>query len=351
MYSWEERGIPRLPGEVRVLCTGDWHIHPWQEAERPTRWRDDCLRVVDDLHTAARITKADAVVFLGDLYEDKRKARHDLCAQTIDAIDCFARCVKVPIMWLSGNHDSFYPDIASILPLYRTNLYRISSLCTPPVGEFAEEYSKVLFCPWGIGSNISEELTNYSVLFCHTTFSGISVNAGTSFESADGLPAELTAPKPGRRLIVSGHYHNPQFIKGTAQRLPVLCVGAPIMHDWSDLEPREPRGFVLLRLLPDGIKIVRLPISQNYPRFWRERTAQTKPTDFVLSEIVRKDITEDASQHDNVVQIAQAGSLSAIKAYVDEQKPEASKQERNEFYKIGCDLLGQQPEEGDDIDI
>src|SRR3990167_8487607 len=87
-----------------IVVWGDLQAHPWQELERPDRWRE-LLCVFGMVNRVAKDHDADAIVFLGDLFQNKRTLRADVVGETLIQ---FARAIEEfdkPYYIMEGNHD------------------------------------------------------------------------------------------------------------------------------------------------------------------------------------------------------------------------------------------------------
>jgi len=210
-----------------------------------------------------RAQAPDVVVFCGDM-------NHAHGYVDIDVLDAMSQAMReiedaaggCPIYMLAGNHDQASRDGSeNILTAFRRrnvqciagnpeilwngggNASPWSAIgCAYPPRDSAE-YLSVL-------SDKITEIRNTGnqgpiVLFTHWELNDIPYTpiAGKSSDHPVSIPN-------GVNLIVNGHYHHP--VTYADRKPPVVIVGSPCYHNYSDMIVPEPRGYVIIGLENDG---------------------------------------------------------------------------------------------------
>lgn len=209
---------------MNVLLTADLHL-----SDKPTeRYRHDFM--AHWLPDAIKRNKADALLLLGDLTEQKDRHAAGLVNSVVSHIAAIANSLA-PVVVLCGNHDyrrsdcAFFeflkqvPNVTWVGAVTRGSELRHAAL--------ANVLQRCLFLPhtfdykreWAAHLSV---LDQYRYVFAHNTFNGANVGFGRKVE---GIP--LTAIKDGARVI-SGDIHVPQKLG------PVRYVGAPYTVDFGD---------------------------------------------------------------------------------------------------------------------
>ena len=341
---------------MRILVWSDLHAHAWYDSERPGMWRE-FTRLLGTVRALVAEQKIDHVVFCGDLFEAKRTIRMDVAVSTVYALNnCGLHSDMSHVHYVAGNHDRYYED-ACALDLLRypggPNVYS-ESYERLNVQDVAGNSYTLAFLPHGVNALPDlEKQSDYDVLFMHHDCIGGSVAQNIKTQVEAPVLAALLCKTGKRKLVVNGHYHVPQKINTP---IPVECVGAPVSLTWADLEEPgtdRPRGCLILDVQDGCVDITRVPLWQNFARFFREgdpriRT-QMLPKDHVLvdtTNVVRAAVTPMLATH----QDGGAQSLSASVAKYVESKLEtdAERLQRSRFVSAGMQYTVQ-PEAQDDL--
>lgn len=331
---------------MKILVYGDIHFHPWQADDRPDRW-EDCLSVLRDVRSLAYKHAVDAVVFLGDLFENKRLLRADIAGQAYTQLQRPLLAVRngkreiVPMYAIAGNHD-YYKDACTLEPLRSLRDKRHVFTAGTPAQELsvqAETGERLLFLPYGINlSDMDAEAmaaTRYDAVFMHGEIEGTALNNGIQSERTD-VPGWVFGMAVD--VFVNGHYHTPGF-KQVNDRSVYMC-GAPLQHHWGDADETKQRGVALLTL-ETGKKPVftRILIGNNYPKFYTTKTADTRETDFVLAQETAVTVTADEQRKYGDV-IASGTHSQMVAGYIKQRIPDlAEKGKFAKYYKTGLALL------------
>ena len=346
---------------MRILVWSDLHMHSWHEAERAGAWHD-ALKVISEVKALVQDLKIDHVVFCGDLFEAKRALRTDVAVSTVYALNhCGLHEDMSHVHYVAGNHDRYYPEHC-VLDLLRypggPNVYSEAFERLLVEDTDGTKYT-LAFLPHGVNKiTASEARTDYDVLFMHHNLNGAEVapNISTQKEATSVSSLLLRAGK--RKLVVNGHYHVPQQIvdkhQSPAARVSVVCVGAPISLTWADLEEpkyERQRGCVVIDLTAQGASFTRLPLWENFPRFFREGDPRIRvqgiPKDYVLqdtTQIINTAVSNTTIKpHDDALTL-----WASVDAYVkDRLVKEATPEETLRHRKAGMQYATQQESDDD----
>ena len=291
---------------MRLVLYGDTHFHPWQEADRPDRWKE-MLRVLNIVHETAIREKADLIVHLGDFFLGKRTVRSDVLAR---AQSLFAEMGEIynsdiPQILVAGNHDFFRGhcklDIFNHVPNVTVWHQTIPYLDYP-------EDVRILIAPYGL-TDLPEH-TDYDILLTHSDICNGHVANGIHTATST-LPTNLLENIGRRKICFNGHYHIPQTIT-THGHVPVVCVGAPYHINFSDTDGGA-RGIIVVTITRERCSYKRIWLNR-FPHFYRKRTKDTRPKDFVQEEL--QDISDVATVvHDSADVIGGSNMEDAIEQY------------------------------------
>lgn len=258
---------------MSTVIWGDAQFHPWQETERPDRWRD-ILRVVDIVYQHAADIDAEKIVFLGDMFETKRSVRSDVFSAVHSRFYTCAKKYNIPHILLCGNHDIYRDRKDSLL-----HTFLLDDLILPVVNDYVV-LDEELFVPFGV--DVPED-TEYRYMYTHAEIEGCFHTANCE-SSVSGIPAGLLAGTRLRQCVFNGHYHSHQIAVRDAASVLVECVGAPFHHCWRDVATgsnmnMRRRGFVVLH---DNDVHDFISLDDEFPRFVLNCDKDTaKTNDFV----------------------------------------------------------------------
>jgi len=298
---------------MKLVIWSDSHFHQHQEDLRPDRWKK-MLRVMNIVHEVALREKADMIVHLGDFFESKRTVRSDVLAlaQSLFAEMSEVHNSEIPQMLISGNHDSFrgyckldiFNHVPNVVVWYQT----MPILNYKNSKGWHNEDVKLLIAPYGITDPPCD--VDYDILLCHADIckgemaKGIVTNTST-------LPTSLLEKTGRRKICFNGHYHIPQVIRQKGH-VPVVCVGAPYHLNWNDANG-GPRGIIVADFTKEKCTYKRVWLTQ-FPQFFRKRTKDTRPNDFVQEEI--QDVSDVATTVHESHEIVGGNDMStAIEQY------------------------------------
>jgi DNA repair exonuclease SbcCD nuclease subunit len=173
--------------------------------------------------------KADAVVLLGDLTEEKDRHSAKLVNRIVGYLSEAAKCC--PVALLMGNHD--YANEGQAFFEFTRRIRNIRWIGKPTSSDdMGDEWAGIfshkpaLFLPhtrdyqkdW---ASIMNQFKGYDVAFAHNTFEG----ADTGFKKLEGIPLSVF---PKSLLVIAGDIHVPQTLG------MLMYCGAPYTVDFGD---------------------------------------------------------------------------------------------------------------------
>lgn len=225
-----------------IIITADLHL-----TDNPRdAYRHEFMK---KLATIVREKKADGVVIIGDLTEEKDRHSAWLTNKVVDHMNALG----VPLLFIRGNHDGVTADesffafldripnmtwvdrpmtMESVGGLWYSKLGKKKGLVLPHTRDYKEDWKKF-------------RLEDYRVIFAHNTFKGAHGGFGREL---DGIPVEVM---PEDAMVISGDVHIPQRLG------PVRYVGAPYTVDFGD--DYDARLFCLY----DDMTLTSLRVSGN----------------------------------------------------------------------------------------
>ena len=339
--------------KARIVVFSDLQSHPWQEGERTDR-EYDCARVLEFVNEYSQKQKPDAIVFGGDFFEAKRNIRSDIVSTTYEAAVKLS-ALGIPVIFMAGNHD-YYKNRCTLTPLASVANFSVldrhsdAELCRETINDL-----NLSFFPNGADYNaLLTENGEYDVAFVHDDIKGAKLNAHIH-AARTCLPEELfeSYGEDSRAVIIGGHYHSPQTLYpfGRKGKVPVEICGAPISHNWSDVDENTPRGLMLLtlRFKPPKLsyEIERITLDAHFPKFVSTESQKTKDSDFVLVPKV-KTSSKQTVQRKAAASVVSTSRKDAFIAYVVAAKGKQwCLDNRDEFKALvrkGLDLASAQKE-------
>ena len=196
----------------------------------------DCLNFITWFCEKVREEQCDAVIFMGDWFDNRSRHRHDTTHYSWQAIELL-NGLGVPVYWIIGNHDLYFKNNRSITSLpylgSMENIYVINELM---------EINDVLFAPWLVGGEFAE-VPEYKVkyVFGHFELPLFLFNENMPMPDKGGLHADhFTHPD----AVFSGHFHKRQ-LKVNEHGIPVWYMGNAFPHNFNDLNDSD-RGCMIL---------------------------------------------------------------------------------------------------------
>jgi DNA repair exonuclease SbcCD nuclease subunit len=263
---------------IKLVVFGDLQADRWQEGERPKRV-DDFINAIHKVYDIVNDVNADMVVYLGDLFERKDRLHTDVLTKVVATFtDCITHA-GCPTQLVAGNHDLYRSG--NILDIF--NDVQNAEVVTQPASIVYKGYN-LLFVPNGTVLSNEQECSSidYDIAFMHAEIRGATLAKGIqSHTSSFGgkLTGDVSfARKTGRRkLILNGHYHIPQTIqwKSLWKCVPIICVGAPLCHSWSDEGDLSNRGCVIVTMTKENVATDR--VAFDFPKFLPEGHKAIRP--------------------------------------------------------------------------
>lgn len=301
-----------------IVVFSDLQAHPWQEGEVTAQYGrfNDCLRAIDAVTQVAIQEKADCVVFNGDLFESKRLLRSGIAAQVYAALlrmRSHAALKRATFVYNAGNHDYADNDhsLHALLPTAKRDALRVH-VCTKfddaPTRVVLPDGVELLFVPNGMSVAGN---TPYTIAFIHGNVTGAAMHHGVACTTQD-YPAKFFRRMGTRERVINGHFHSPQTLHATQDRVPIHIVGAPLQHSWSDADDESSRGCMVIRTQPHT-QVVRHSFDHLFPKFWT--TAQNaRASDFVRAKKAEH-VTVEHRTHKDAAQFATLTTAEAVRTY------------------------------------
>lgn len=321
--------------KVKIVAWGDLQAHPWQEGEREDRV-GDCLEAVEKIYVIAETETADAVVFLGDLFENKRAARNDVMSRIYSRLRDGPWAA--PHIFLPGNHDQYRGE--NLLLLLRGETYRgTENQVIVASGLFPVAGIPCYFVPYGMKPELG---ASWAVAFTHADVRGARLQEASDLRCRDdGLPAEFLRAEGERRMIFNGHYHSRQIILRRGC-VPIVCVGAPLCHDWSDRDAKVSRGCEVIEATgaEDSweVKSRHVPFDQ-FPRFLSSSEGARDGVDFVAPQVEAVPIVV-GRVHEDAEEVVGGETVGDVLAgYVGAKRRDLKEGDRRRLVEAGLRFL------------
>ncbi len=271
---------------MKVAFFSDLHAHPFQQyarilpSGRNSRLQD-ALDAIALVRRAALEAGARAVVFGGDLFHTMNRLDVATLNGVFEEIARFSRD-GLPLFLLVGNHDqaarngehslAVFRSLPDVVVMDEPGWYEHPA--TPGLGVYAVPYHEdtgEVRRALGTIPPARPEWT-HRLLVLHAGFDGARTGPHEYRMSSELAAGDVP---DGFDLVLSGHYHLPQWID-EARR--IAYVGATTHQSWSDCN--QPRGYAIADLRARTIE----RFESNAPRFLRLAPGeldQVRPDDFV----------------------------------------------------------------------
>jgi DNA repair exonuclease SbcCD nuclease subunit len=311
------------------------------DAERPGMEIRLIQRIVNTVYREANKRGAKVVVFGGDLFESKKMWRSDIATAVYSSIlDAMSEAKTVRLnVFLAGNHDlyggncSLTPFRSSHAPVAVVDNTAQNITVSVPEGD---DYI-LRFAP--CGTEQEDPGSNWDLAFVHGNIPSARMTS-TMVEKVGTIhPRYLERATNKQGMVLAGHYHTPQTIQQNGKPVVVVC-GAPMYHDWSDLDAKTGRGclFVSIRHSETEPGIIgtkhRIPFDWA-PRFLSDPNEGREDIDDFIRPVIEKSAlpTEVHTNHKKVGSFDPGVSLLS---YLKKTVP--SKQERIRLLPLGINL-------------
>ncbi|KPL07304.1 hypothetical protein AMJ86_04775 [bacterium SM23_57] len=230
----------------------DIHFGDKNDSERHNR---DCLNFVKWFCQCVREEHCDAVIFMGDWFDNRSRLRVDTITYSWQAIELLDS-LGIPVYWLIGNHDLFFRNNRNVTSLpylgSNKNIFLINELV---------EINDVLFAPWLTGSEFAE-VPSYEVkyVFGHFELPLFLLNQNVPMPDKGGLHADHFTTCDA---VFSGHFHKRQ-LKVNEHGIPVWYPGNAFPLNFNDVNDTD-RGCMILEWGHDPV-FVNWPDAPSYLR-------------------------------------------------------------------------------------
>lgn len=256
-----------------IIITADIHLNDLPRDQYRHDWMANILPALLKKH------KAELLLILGDLSDDKDHLSSWLVNQTVDHLVALAKIC--PVIILKGNHDYIVTACFEFLE----QIEGLTWINTPTV---LPQLGQSLFLPHthNYKRDWAElDFKNYDWFYTHQTFAGAAVGP----RKLDGIDPNIF---PHNADVISGDIHQPQSFG------PITYVGSPYLEDFGDLFNPRILGIEgnLIKSIPSPGPQKRL-VEFAYPN----RKIERPWTDYFkctanAGDILKVRVTIDASQ-------------------------------------------------------
>ena len=270
---------------MKLACTGDWHIHQFQEFSNhiTVSWSNSLKRFIQDtngremnsrlfnilngicdLRDYCVENKIKYVLNAGDVFHKRGNINVETFNAAYKVIESF-NDYGISLICIAGNHDQVD---ASENP--STSIHTLKKICTiieePSV--FCTSQFRICCLPYNRNRDLmlgsldefaQNEDRSKSILLAHLGVSGAVVGSGMYVMTDEYTLDDLKASK--WKYVVLGHYHRPQKLLENA-----FYCGTPVQNSFNDELPGKDgyNGFYVIDLEQEN-SVEFVPIIQ--PRF------------------------------------------------------------------------------------
>ena len=248
----------------RAAVFTDIHFGDKNDSERHNL---DCLNFVKWFCVQVRENQCDAVIFMGDWFDNRSRLRVDTIHYSWEAIELL-NGLGIPVYWLVGNHDLYFRNNRNITSLpylgSMENIYVINELV---------EINDVLLSPWLTGGEFAE-VPGYDVkyIFGHFELPLFLMNESVAMPDKGGLHADHFV---NCDAVFSGHFHKRQ-LKVNEHGIPIWYPGNAFPHNFNDVNDRD-RGCMMLEWGHDP-EFIDWPDAPYYSRMLLSELLEVGPT-------------------------------------------------------------------------
>lgn len=224
---------------MKLLIFSDLHLHPFPfgakiNSEGFNTRLVEIVQALGYILNLAEKQNCDAILFTGDFFHTKR-----LEVETLElAYRALGQC-SIPIYAISGNHDQT-DDIGQV-----SAIHGIKTLLQ---GDTLQKISGVMVDGYSFRRKpMKPKFPKANIVMLHTGITGAAM--GADFIEEDAPLSVIDLWNSGPRLIIAGHYHQPQLFTPSNVYLPqgndgetydlgdlpaLLIPGAPVQHNFGD---------------------------------------------------------------------------------------------------------------------
>lgn len=203
----------------------------------------DCTHYITWLCDVIKKEKPDAILFLGDYFDNRSRLRLDTLEYGHNAarqLHQTAHEVGARIFWLVGNHDMFYKQKRTI-----TSLPWVEQLSATDEVIFIDgpmEIGDCYLCPWLVGTEYMEPVdAEVKYVFGHFELPLFLMNEMIECKDGVGLHGDMFHQCDA---VFSGHFHKRQ-VKINPNGIPITFIGNCFPHNFNDVSDRD-RGCMVL---------------------------------------------------------------------------------------------------------
>jgi DNA repair exonuclease SbcCD nuclease subunit len=235
------------------------------------------------------------IAHLGDLFENKRIVSQKSMKVAQNIIE---NCSDIELIFVRGNHDTYYADKDRAFPNWLTCLREYSNIITvenEPL--FLEDYC---FVPYGFDIN---KLDWDKYLFGHFAINSFLMN--DNFECKDGIKSESLRKF---KHVFSGHFHLP------SSKDNITYLGSPFQHNFGDCD--SSRGYYILN--NDKLAFFEFTSAPKYIKIYTNNFDRDKNK--IKGNFIKIIFDEDYGTTKNTQIVEEAERLNPLSIDVDTTK-------------------------------
>jgi hypothetical protein len=230
---------------MKILLTGDWHIHSYPQFAKP--WMPGlntrAKQIADALEPIPQIIKQEKVrlfVHLGDWnwVSSNPYRLVNFTRQSAKACETAVKHNGGVALGIPGNHDTDGVDVSdhNNRPYLDSTDWDVKVHQAENIKFYSVGYNSPLPNPDTLATNHA-----LSIFLIHKDIAGGKASSGFIYKTDNSIPMSwfsAVAKRLGKNVkFFAGHYHSPQTIG------PVNVIGAPVQHNRGDAG--DERGFAI----------------------------------------------------------------------------------------------------------
>jgi len=236
----------------KAAVFGDLHLG--KHSDSPVH-NQDCLDYTQWFCDQARNADVDAIIFIGDLFDNRSRMRLDTLSVGNRVVDMLRQVA--PVYMIPGNHDMFYRHTRDITSISGYDCWDNVTVHNDPI-----VVEGVGFVPFLVGTEYLDVINmDAKYLFGHFELPNFLMNSTIQMPDRGQFNANQLS---GMEYIFSGHFHKRQ-LQVNSNKVPVWYIGSPFGHDFNDVGDQD-RGMMILPYggEPEFINYTDGPLYQRF---------------------------------------------------------------------------------------